>query len=109
MPVLSMTIADSSTAPEAIKIKKEMIQDDNVKLQKIVDGLDKGTIHVNMKTVHGKPGYAISHFAKQKEADLLVFNSPDTHLGIFDRIFTHDIEYALAHLPCNLLIIHSRI
>ena len=109
MPVLSMTIADSSTAPEAIKIKKEMIQDDNVKLQKIVDGLDKGAIHVNMKTVHGKPGYAISHFAKQKEADLLVFNSPDTHLGIFDRIFTHDIEYALAHLPCNLLIIHSRI
>mgnify|MGYP000051758594 CR=1 FL=1 len=109
LPVLSMTIAESSTAPEATKIKKEMMQDENIKLQKIVDGLDKENITVAIKTVHGKPGYAISQFAKQKDADLLVFNSPDTHLGIFDRIFTHDIEYALANLPCNLLIVHSRI
>jgi nucleotide-binding universal stress UspA family protein len=109
LPVLSMTIAESSTAPEATKIKKEMMQEENMKLQKIVDSLDKGTVQVHIKTVHGKPGYAISQFAKQKDADLLVFNSPDTHLGIFDRIFTHDIEYALAHLPCNLLIVHSRV
>jgi nucleotide-binding universal stress UspA family protein len=74
-----------------------------------VDSLDKESVSVNVKTVHGKPGYAISQYAKQKDADLLVFNSPDTHLGIFDRIFTHDIEYALANLPCNLLIVHSRV
>ncbi|HOZ90090.1 MAG TPA: universal stress protein [Bacteroidia bacterium] len=109
LPVLSMTIAESSTAPEATKIKKEMMQEENLKLQKIVDALDKENINVNVKTVHGKPGYAISQYAKQKDADLLVFNSPDTHLGIFDRIFTHDIEYALANLPCNLLIVHSRV
>ena len=109
LPVLSMTIAESSTAPEATKIKKEMMQEENIKLQKIVDALDKENINVVVKTVHGKPGYAISQYAKQKDADLLVFNSPDTHLGIFDRIFTHDIEYALANLPCNLLIVHSRV
>ena len=109
LPVLSMTIAESSTAPEATKIKKEMMQDENMKLQRIVESLDKENISVNVKTVHGKPGYAISQYAKQKDADLLVFNSPDTHLGIFDRIFTHDIEYALANLPCNLLIVHSRL
>ena len=85
------------------------MQDENMKLQRIVESLDKENISVNVKTVHGKPGYAISQYAKQKDADLLVFNSPDTHLGIFDRIFTHDIEYALANLPCNLLIVHSRL
>jgi hypothetical protein len=62
-----------------------------------------------LKVVKGKPGYAISHFARQNHYDLIVFNSPDTHLGIFDRIFTHDIEYVLADMPCNLLIIHSRV
>jgi nucleotide-binding universal stress UspA family protein len=109
MPTLAMTMADSNTAPEANKIRKELVQEESTRLQSIVDGLDKGDIDVNIKVVNGKPGYAIANYAKSKNGDLLVFNSPDTHLGIFDRIFTHDIEYVLADLPCNLLIIHSRV
>lgn len=109
IPTLAMTMADSNTAPEVNKIKKEMVQEESTKLQAMLDGLDKMDIEVNMKIVNGKPGYAISNYAKIKNADLLVFNSPDTHLGIFDRIFTHDIEYVLADLPCNLLIVHSRV
>ena len=64
---------------------------------------------VTDKNIKGKPGYAISKFSKDKKADLLVINSPDTHLNVFDRIFAHDIEYILADLPCNLLIVHSRV
>ena len=53
--------------------------------------------------------YAISKYARDKRADLLVVNSPSTHLNLLDRIFTHDIEYVLADLPCDLLIVHSRV
>ncbi|MEY2963043.1 MAG: hypothetical protein RL754_304 [Bacteroidota bacterium] len=57
--------------------------------------------------VFGKRGYTIAHYAKAQRADLLVVNSPDTRLGIFDRIFKHDLEYILSDLPTDVLIVHS--
>ena len=108
-PMLSMAIAESGTEPEVSKIKKEMQEEDFNKLNSIINSIDNQGVQIDLKVVKGKPGYAISHFARQNHYDLIVFNSPDTHLGIFDRIFTHDIEYVLADMPCNLLIIHSRV
>jgi nucleotide-binding universal stress UspA family protein len=108
-PMLSMAIAESGTEPEVSKIKKEMQEEDFNKLNSIINSIDNQGVQIDLKVVKGKPGYAISHFARQNHYDLIVLNSPDTHLGIFDRIFTHDIEYVLADMPCNLLIIHSRV
>jgi nucleotide-binding universal stress UspA family protein len=108
-PMLSMTIAESGTEPEVSKIKKEMQDEDFTRLNALINSIDKQGMNIDLKVVKGKPGYAISNFARQYHYDLIVFNSPDTHLGIFDRIFTHDIEYVLADMPCNLLIVHSRV
>lgn len=109
MPGLTMAIADDSTAPETKEIKKNLTDESEETLQTIIDKCDVGDVKLTHKIVKGKPGYAISKFSKDKKADLLIINSPDTHLNLFDRIFTHDIEYILAGLPCNLLIVHSRI
>ncbi|HRG59000.1 MAG TPA: universal stress protein [Bacteroidia bacterium] len=108
-PMLSMTIAESGTEPEVSKIKKEMQEEDYSKLNALINSIENDHVNIELKIVQGKPGYAISNFARQNHYDLIVFNSPDTHLGIFDRIFTHDIEYVLADMPCNLLIVHSRV
>ncbi len=109
MPGLSMVIADDSTAPEAKEIKKNFNNEMEECIQSIIQKYDTTGINVSNKSVKGKPGYAISKYAKDRKSDLLIINSPDTHLNLLDRIFTHDIEYILAHLPCNLLIIHSRV
>lgn len=109
IPGLAMTIAESSSAPEANKIKKEIAEEESNQLHSIVDKCDKGEVSVTEKTIKGKPGFAIRNYAEIKKADLLVINSPDTQLNILDRIFTHDIEYILEDLPCNLLIVHSRV
>lgn len=106
---LAMAISDNSTAPQTKEIKKNFTDESEETLQMILDKCDAGDVKVTDKSIKGKPGYAISKFAKDKKADLLVINSPDTHLNVFDRIFTHDIEYILADLPCNLLIVHSRV
>jgi nucleotide-binding universal stress UspA family protein len=109
VPGLAMAIADDSTAPEAKEMKKNI----NENMEKIIDSIiekcDTEDIKVSSKSIKGKPGYAISKYAKDRKADLLIISSPDTHLNLLDRIFTHDIEYILAHLPCNLLIVHSRV
>jgi nucleotide-binding universal stress UspA family protein len=109
IPGLAMAIADDSTAPEAKEFKKHLTEDSTENLHSLLDKCDVGDIKVTDKIVKGKPGYAISKYASDRKADLLVINSPDTHLNLFDRIFTHDIEFILADLPCNLLIVHSRV
>jgi nucleotide-binding universal stress UspA family protein len=69
---------------------------------------DCGKLQINTERIEGKPGYVISKYAREKEADLLVVNSPDKPMNLLDRVFPHDIEYALAELPCNLLIVHPK-
>lgn len=108
-PGLAMTMADSSSAPEASKIKKEIVESESSKLHSLIDHCNAEDVKINEKTINGKPGFAIRNYAESKKADLLVINSPDTNLNILDRIFTHDIEYILEDLPCDVLIVHSRI
>ncbi len=110
-PAMAMTIAENSTAPEANKLKRDIAEEQVSRLHPIIEQSQEQypEIAIKEKVVNGKPGYAISNYAKSKNADLLVVNSTDVHLNLFDRIFTHDMEYVLQDLPCNLLIVHSRI
>lgn len=102
-------IAMDSTAPEAKEMKRSLTEEVEETFQSVIDTCDVGDVKVTDKVIKGKPGYAISKFSKDKKADLLVINSPDTNLSLLDRIFAHDIEYILADLPCNVLIVHSRV
>jgi nucleotide-binding universal stress UspA family protein len=109
-PGLAMTMADEATAGEMTRIKKENKAEELERVHAIVTRCQRqGDMEICEKTISGKPGYAIRHYAEQKKANLLVVNSPDQKLGIIDRIFTHDIEYILEDLPCNVLIVHSRV
>jgi hypothetical protein len=106
---LAIAMADDSTAPQSKVLKKNQTEEMSEYLKSIIKNCDAGDVNVTDKIIKGKPGYAIKKFAKDRKADLLVINSPDTNLNVFDRIFTHDIEYILADLPCNVLIVHSRV
>lgn len=109
-PGLAMTIADDSTAGEASRIKKEFRTEAQERVNELITSCNKEQkIEISEKQVSGKPGFATRQFAATKKADLLVINSPDVKYGLMDRIFTHDMEYILEDLPCNLLIVHSRV
>lgn len=109
VPGLAMAMADDSTAPQAKEFKRNLTESAEDNLHSVINKCDVGDINIVEKMIKGKPGYAISKYAKDKKADLLVINSPDTQLNLFDRIFAHDIEFVLANLPCNVLIVHSRV
>ncbi len=47
--------------------------------------------------------------AQEGKADLIVINSIDHHLKIFDRISNDQIGKVLSELNCNLMIVHSRL
>lgn len=106
-PALSYSISDS-TAPETSKLKTELLDEDVSFLNTLSHEFEQDNLKVIPKTVQGKPGYAISKYAKTKKADLLIINAPEKQFGILDRLFTHDLEYVLAELPCNTLIVKSK-
>lgn len=108
MTGMAMTLADDTTVSDANKLKKEIANEAEDYLQKIIKSCKTKSVELLEKTVKGKPGYAISKYARDKKADLLVINSPDKTMGLLDRIFTHDMEYILEDLPCAVLIVHSR-
>ena len=109
IPAVSMSISDDSTEPEAAFIKESMMDDEHSKLSDLLSKVDQKGIELKPKTFSGRRGFTIGQYAQSVNADLLVVNSPDHHMNIFDRIFTHDLEYMLADLPCNMLIVHSRV
>lgn len=109
IPAVSMGIANDSPEPEAEHIKESMFAEESSKLTEMLSSVDSKGIQLKAKTFSGRRGYTIGQFAQRMNADLLVVNSPDHHMTIFDRIFTHDLEYMLADLPCNMLIVHSRV
>lgn len=107
---LAMSMAGERTQNEASQMLREFTEDEIVEIKHIVDDCKKQDgIEFVQKVIKGKPGYAIRQYAESKNADLLVINSPDVKYGIIDRLFTHDMEYILEDMPCNVLIIHSRV
>jgi nucleotide-binding universal stress UspA family protein len=93
---------------EADERKEQILKEEDEKLEEILRCTDCGGLRITTKRIEGKPGYVISNYARLKNADLLVVNSPDKPMNLLDRVFPHDIEHALADLPCNLLIVHPK-
>lgn len=92
---------------EASAIRQKMVTEEDAKLQRILDEAGAGGLVINTERIEGKPGYVISKFARDHQADLLVLNSPDRQHNLLDRVFPHDIEFALSDLPCNLMIVQN--
>jgi len=106
---LAMAMAYDSTANMSTNVKKQLSGEEARQLHALVCRCAPCEIKVSEKLVLGRPGHAIRQYAESVAADLLVINSPDAKYGLIDRIFTHGMEYILENLPCNLLIVHSRV
>lgn len=109
VPALAMSMADDSTAPDLDAMRVRLLEDETEKFNHLRERLEDRSMPIEFHALSGRSGHTIGQFARQIHADLLVVNSPDHHLSIFDRIFTHDLEYLLSDMPCNMLIVHSRL
>ncbi len=107
--VLAMSMSDDSTTVETSRVHEQLLQGEEEKLQGAGCQLEVDGADIERVVLSGRPGFAIRRYAEDCRADLLVTNSPDSRLGLIDRLFTHDIEHMLEHLPCNMLIVHSRL
>ncbi len=106
---LAMAMSDDSTSGERTRVKEQLIIDAQEKLHELTSGRSSEKPAVQTAALSGRPGFTIRKYAEECGADLLVIHSPDGRYRLMDRIFTHDLEHILEHLPCNMLIVHARI
>ncbi len=102
---LTMAANDQYTEEEYDGMRQSLVKQEVEKVEEIMQRIPHEGIKINIKMVSGKSGFELPRFAERKNADLLVVGAPHRRFSFFDRIFPHDIEYILADLPCNLLIV----
>ena len=102
---LAMSASDQCSEDEYEKIRQGLVKDEVEKVEKLMQKIPHENLKVNIKVVSGKSGFELAQFALRKKADLLVVGGPPRRFRFFDRVFTHDLEYVFADLPCNLLIV----
>lgn len=90
---------------EVEKSHMDLVASELSYLDEIMQYFDTEGIELYKKVVFGHSGVAVVEFANKVKCDLLIDAFPDFRLGILDRIFPHDVEYALQNLPCKLLLI----
>lgn len=93
---------------EANAIKEEIESEEYKKIQDWLNKINCKHLKITTERIEGKPGFVITEFARNNRANLLVINGPDRPFNLLDRVFPHDIEFALADLPCNLLLVQPK-
>jgi nucleotide-binding universal stress UspA family protein len=106
---LAMAMSDDSTTGEHISVKEQLAKEAAEKLREFTAGRATDAMTVHTAVLSGRPGFTLRKYAEECDADLLVIHSPDGQYRLMDRIFAHDLEHILEHLPCNMLIVHARI
>jgi Universal stress protein UspA and related nucleotide-binding proteins len=105
---LTLSANEQCTEEEYMLSRNNMMREEIQVVEKILERVPHDKLKINIKMISGKSGFELARFAERKHADLLVVGSPARRFSIFDRVFTHDLEYIFANMPCSLLVIHPR-
>lgn len=105
---VSIKVDDDKSLEKSTLLKEQILERENSRVATLLNNVDevlKDGITIKSQGIFGKRGYSIGHYAKVQRADLLVMNKPEKSTFL-DKIFPQDIDYILAELPTDVLIIH---
>lgn len=103
---IKMQVEDEASAQQASLLQYGLNQRQQEQLLSFFEGKNLDGLQVKTQCIFGKKGYTIGHFAQSTHVDLLVIPGPEKRYGIWDRLFTNNLEYILSDMPTNLLILN---
>lgn len=103
---LAMASFDQQSEEEYNEVRQNLLRQEADEVEKMLSNISHAHCRINIKMLSGKSGFELVKFSNSKNAELLVVGAPKQKFKLFDRVFTHDLEYVFADLPCNLLIVH---
>jgi len=105
---LTMSAMDDRTEEEYNEVRNRLMRTEIENVEKLLAKVPHEGLKVNIKPLSGKSGFELAKFAQRKHADLLVVGASPRKFFLFDRVFTHDLEYIFQDLPCNILIVNPK-
>ena len=103
----TMALAGEDNEHEYSETRRKIVQEEVKEVQRLLASCPCEGLKINIKIVTGKSGFELSKFTRNASADLLIVDAPKRDLNIFDRMFPNDLEYILADLPSNLLLVQA--
>ena len=103
----TMAVAGEGPEHEYSETRRNIIQEKINEVNKLIAECPCEGLKINVKIITGKSGFELAKFTRNAGADLLIIDAPKRDLNIFDRMFPNDLEYILADLPSNLLLVQE--
>ncbi len=104
LPALRLGLDDSSDMREETEMQEMLEMETTSHLRSFIEDIDFSGIELRIACLHGKRGYESAEYARREHIDLLITAAPRRRLGLLDKLFQHDVEYALESLPCAFLL-----
>ncbi len=76
---------------------------------KLNESIENMALNVSIANILNESVEDIAEYSQKNNIDLVIVNSIDHHLQIFDTLSQNHIDAILPKLSCNLLIVHSRL
>lgn len=102
---LSASVSSSSSVSDFELFREKLVNEESAKMNMFLSELNLQGIDIEKVCLSGKEGWEAKKFLKDNNVDLFVFTAPIRRLGIFDRVFQHDLEFIFMDIPCDLFII----
>lgn len=83
---------------------KETYKNEDNRLKEFLRRFDFYDKKYSTRTLYEKSRAVTLSFTREIQSDLLIVPGQKNRLGLWDRVFPHELELALQNLPCSLLI-----
>lgn len=94
--------------PQEVRMRDILHAEEEYRLMSWLDRFDFEGVQVRRTCLQGRKGFECTVHARALHADLLIYPIAMRRLGLFDKIFPHDVEYALQSLPCACMLYRAR-
>ena len=83
---------------------KKVYQREDRRLKELLYGFRSWRLSNQTRCLFERSHTVTVNFTRDIGIDLLIVPSPRNQLGLWDRLFPHDIELTLQDLPCSMLL-----
>ncbi len=95
---------DKKHMPDDTEVIKEIYRNADEQLTKYLQDFEFWGKSYQCRSLYEKNRAVTLSFAREIQASLFVVPGPSNRMGLWDRLFPHDLELALQDLPCSILI-----
>ena len=83
---------------------RQFYQREDKRLEKFIKSAGVSNVSYNARCLHDQARTTTLNFTHELQADLFIIHGPTDRFSLWNRMFGQDLEIALQHLPCSLLL-----